>query len=88
MREIIVELVELDVMQRMDNYKLRRFLKDREADIIHNEEREHERTRKINKLDTQREPFVISQPRYRPRRVVNVIPGVFPILQDYQRTPK
>jgi hypothetical protein len=34
-------LVELDVMQRMDNYKLRRFLKDREADIIRNEEREH-----------------------------------------------
>jgi hypothetical protein len=89
MREIIVELVELDVMQRMDNYKLRRFLKDREADIIRNEEREHERSRRANKLDTRREPpYVISQQRYSPQRVVNVIPGVFPILQDHQRTPK
>lgn len=65
MREIIVELVELDVMQRMDNYKLRRYLKDKEADIIRNEEREYERSRRLNKLDTRRENFVITQPRYR-----------------------
>jgi hypothetical protein len=34
-------------MQRMDNYKLRRFLKAREAEIIHNEEKEFEKSRTV-----------------------------------------
>lgn len=37
MMEIIVLLTEREALRRMDNYQLRRLLKDKEADIIRNE---------------------------------------------------
>lgn len=54
MIDIILELTERDALKRMDNYKLRRFLKEREAEIIHNEEKEYDKARKRG-LETKRE---------------------------------
>jgi hypothetical protein len=46
MVEIILLLTEREALRRMDNYQLRRLLKDKEAEIIRNEEHEYEKSRK------------------------------------------
>jgi hypothetical protein len=38
MIEVVLQLVERENLRRMDNYQLRRLLKDKEAEIIRNEE--------------------------------------------------
>jgi hypothetical protein len=45
MIEIIEQLTEREAAHRKDNYQLRKMLKDKEAEIIHNEERDYAKSR-------------------------------------------
>jgi hypothetical protein len=45
MIEIIEQLTEREAARRKDNYQLRKILKDKEVEIIHNEEREYAKSR-------------------------------------------